>query len=808
MNNLEKALALANLGIAVFPFRILASGEKVPVLSREAGGRGHLDATTDEAQIREWWSKWPDALIGVAAGPSGLICADVDEKHGVSGSTSLNEAWLDLPKTWEQETPTGGRHYVYEAPEGVRLAPAKNYDGVVGLDIRAGSSWFGFYSDDLPESRDEFSPAPEWLCRPAEDRVGGAFEGGLDEWLESLQEPDAEPNDRVLDAILAIPEGEFGHVELVELQYRLVRLGAEGCPGVLHALNLLREAWLRPPYNTDEYRYEYDLALDGAIRKAGALEERIASLPDYADSLAAVTDTDGPNLALDLFVGAPKDRAHYFKTIRALVPVTDDDAVLATLVWNAPTTKTVAREFGIDYLFQKIEEERAAWDAAIRERAGVPEGNPPGQEVATPFREPSSSVDDRTSLLTDSERAIIAAHPGFIDEYLAWVDTEFTHWNENYHRACAWQVLSAAFGGTLFVAKEGDNLPLNLYTMNLGLTGTGKSDAMKTQRRVFKFLRPEEEGVWLFSGESSPQMLQEMLIDRNRQAALLSEDEAGGFYSELSRPGGHMAKMETLLNRLFDGYVDPVAKRVSKEIAGRSAVVSFSLQFFGTPSLTMAHLNDRMVASGHLARMLWTVDLSESKGEEDFEFRLSTSREAIDEHDPVALALASRLREMKAKFLNPTPVGGTPAALARLAEAARVIHDRLQAEGENWEMLRSPYRRFRDSLLKCVALHALADGRGHFNELDVLHVLAQAEIWLHGLVTATRMLAGSAFSREVDEIGLFVKEKGLVTEAQVYRKFQRWEYRREFLPRWEAAQARGLIRHRNVEGKTKWEWVE
>lgn len=800
MNNVEKSLSLSALGWKCFPVDLTT---KAP-LTRH----GHLDGTDDHELLATWFSldfTSPNVGVGVWTGGSGLLVADLDRKNGRDAKAALESAWLDLPESFEYPTKSGA-HRVYLDPNPAEGAPSVDYDGISGLDIRRGSSYIVYWSDEIPLP-DQIKPAPEWLLRSNKKQSADApYTGDVAEWLENVNSE--EPDQRVLDAILSIPDGEFDHPILVEKCWQFVRLAAEGALGVRHGIDMLRGEWLRDQWGTEEYRVEFDLALSSAVRKAGALEERIASLPDYADSLAAVTDADGPNLALDLFVGAPKDRAHYFRTIRALVPVTDDDGVLATLVWNAPTTKTVAREFGIDYLFTKIAEERAAWDATNREQASVPEANRPGQEVTNPYRERDISADDRTPLLTDSERATIASHPGFIDEYLAWVDTEFTHWNENYHRACAWQVLSAAFGGLVFVAKEGDNLPLNIYTLNLGLTGTGKSDAMKTQRRIFKFLRPEEEGVWLFSGESSPQMLQEMLMDRNRQAALLSEDEAGGFYSELSRPGGHMAKMETLLNRLFDGYVDPVAKRVSKEIAGKSAVVSFSLQFFGTPSLTMAHLNDRMVASGHLARMLWTVDLSESQGEEDFEFRLSASKEAIDEHDPVALALASRLREMKAKFLNPTPIGGTPGALDRLAEAAKVIHDRLQAEGENWEMLRSPYRRFRDSLLKCAALHALADGRGHFNELDVLHVLAQAEAWLHGLVTATRMLAGSAFSREVDEIGLFVKEKELVTEAQVYRKFQRWEYRREFLPRWEAAQARGLIKHRNVDGKTKWEWAE
>src|SRR5690606_38217217 len=166
-----------------------------------------------------------------------------------------------------------------------RLAPSGNFQGFRGLDVRGGSSWIAWWSDAIPADRSAFASAPEWLCEPAKELPGAAFEGGLDDWLETLVDPDGEPNDRVLAAIERIPDGDFGRFELLDRQFEFVRLAAEGSPGIMHGLRLLRGAWLRDEWDTDDCRYTFDLGLSGAVKKAGALDEKIANLPAYIDLL-------------------------------------------------------------------------------------------------------------------------------------------------------------------------------------------------------------------------------------------------------------------------------------------------------------------------------------------------------------------------------------------------------------------------------------------------------------------------------------------------------------------------------------------
>jgi hypothetical protein len=71
-------------------------------------------ATTDEATIRGWWKRWPNANVGIAAGKSGLVCLDLDLYQEGAGDMALTRA--------EQETVTnltggGGQHLIYVHPD-------------------------------------------------------------------------------------------------------------------------------------------------------------------------------------------------------------------------------------------------------------------------------------------------------------------------------------------------------------------------------------------------------------------------------------------------------------------------------------------------------------------------------------------------------------------------------------------------------------------------------------------------------------------------------------------------------------------
>jgi len=81
---LAAALNFARRGIPVFP--VSAKSKKPLTL------HGFKDATTDEAQVRAWWTKRPKAMIGIPTGPRSkmwLFDVDIDPAEGIDGPKEL-----------------------------------------------------------------------------------------------------------------------------------------------------------------------------------------------------------------------------------------------------------------------------------------------------------------------------------------------------------------------------------------------------------------------------------------------------------------------------------------------------------------------------------------------------------------------------------------------------------------------------------------------------------------------------------------------------------------------------------------------
>ena len=97
--------------------------------------QGFQDATTDEAQVRAWWERQPDANIGLPTGAAtGFDVLDIDAHSG--GGETL-EDWYTLhgrlPHTVESQTGGGGRHIFFHHYDGVKSSVKKI---APGIDVR------------------------------------------------------------------------------------------------------------------------------------------------------------------------------------------------------------------------------------------------------------------------------------------------------------------------------------------------------------------------------------------------------------------------------------------------------------------------------------------------------------------------------------------------------------------------------------------------------------------------------------------------------------------------------------------------
>ena len=136
---------------------------------------GFQDATSDPAQIKEWWLQWPDANILVPTSErTGIFVLDIDPGHGGSETLEKLEAeYGSLPVTQEQTTGSGGRHLLFNHPGPVfrntagKLGPGIDTRGEGGYIIAAPSNHVSGKCYRWREGRKPnqvpAAAAPEWL---------------------------------------------------------------------------------------------------------------------------------------------------------------------------------------------------------------------------------------------------------------------------------------------------------------------------------------------------------------------------------------------------------------------------------------------------------------------------------------------------------------------------------------------------------------------------------------------------------------------------------------------------------------------
>jgi putative DNA primase/helicase len=143
---LEMALKYAEIGIPVIPLHgIKEDGSCTCRNGSSCTSKGkhpifngwHSIATTDKDTITKWWSKYPNANIGIPTGEkSGWLVLDIDTKYeGDKTLETLEMLYDDLPPTVTAITGSGGEHRMFKYPAGLRIPNKVNF--AKGLDTRS-----------------------------------------------------------------------------------------------------------------------------------------------------------------------------------------------------------------------------------------------------------------------------------------------------------------------------------------------------------------------------------------------------------------------------------------------------------------------------------------------------------------------------------------------------------------------------------------------------------------------------------------------------------------------------------------------
>jgi bifunctional DNA primase/polymerase-like protein len=113
MSSVFEALKLAKRDIAVFP----CGADKRPLTKK-----GFKDASVDTAQVKEWWRRHPDALVGVPTGEK-LVVIDCDLQHQKALGWYFDHAVRQI--TRKHATKSGGRHLLFKPDDRVGCSAGK-----------------------------------------------------------------------------------------------------------------------------------------------------------------------------------------------------------------------------------------------------------------------------------------------------------------------------------------------------------------------------------------------------------------------------------------------------------------------------------------------------------------------------------------------------------------------------------------------------------------------------------------------------------------------------------------------------------
>jgi len=173
--HIDWALEYGRRGFLVFPLHSIRDGRCT--CDRDCGKNaakhprvkgGFKVATTDPKQITDWWTRWPDANIGIATGRvSGIIVLDIDGREGLSLLNTLVAANGRLPRTPRVQTSRGWHLYFRLPASGIAIPCSAGG----GLDVR-GDGGYVVAPPSIHVSGHvyrwcdamQIAEIPEWLC--------------------------------------------------------------------------------------------------------------------------------------------------------------------------------------------------------------------------------------------------------------------------------------------------------------------------------------------------------------------------------------------------------------------------------------------------------------------------------------------------------------------------------------------------------------------------------------------------------------------------------------------------------------------
>lgn len=788
LSNVAKAFELMALGCKVFP------------VNRETrqpfkGTNGFYDATSDDSELVATWFTFDytddESAVAVWTGASGLIVADFDRKNGKNGFTSMKQAGNIVNDTYHHRTKTGGEHRIWQS-DNIELGPGQNVLGMEGVDIRAGGSYIVWWGDSVPASRDAFSAEiPDWVIEAATpsraEFEGEGFSGTAEEWLNTISD-EVLPSNAVRDFLARIPSGEFGHKEMTDLTWAAVRMGSSRETGVRAALQNLKDAWLRPPFNTPRFRRDFNVALQGAINKAGRIQNPTPAMLTLRQGMARAEALGAAEelKRLEAKVSETSTEIEFALARRAMFKAAAEaglsPAAALGIVCGSKSFKrskvsveSVWFGDGEPQFQDKEEKEEKNLELAQAEHEEVIKNEM--TKLAISLAEEAAAF----SFLTEAEMQQADAYQWWGKEYLGWVKGRLKHFNKPYHVGTMWAVLST-------IASPWGKVPLpgakptdcNLYINILGESTSGKSESWSFGTAMIDAYYGTEQGVIIGDiNKLSALALHRALIMRDGKPSLVYGDEVQSFFQGVATTQWQNGVLGDISSH-YGGDVSPKLTLNDKEISGKRAKALLTVYLTGIADQTLEAINIGHWTNGFFYRFLWGFGNARTPSDFQVMFESASSSYTKQFEDWAReFKRIGSVQEMK-YGLNRIVEWEEPAR-ERISLFTKQIDDAVKASSLYDSVFVSANKRFATSIMKCATLVAMSRASQKVTLDHVLVALDYAGPWHRTMVLAVSETGKEPFDRDVERCLSWIK-RNAIRQLGKPAVIQRSAVMREFRP--------------------------
>ena len=439
------------------------------------------------------------------------------------------------------------------------------------------------------------------------------------------------------------------------------------------------------------------------------------------------------------------------------------------------------------------------WDDIIRARAK--------SEVKTELSEvslvaPKKAHEEYYDFLKPGEEKML--EPNFVTEFVAWSSSK-TRSPDCFKISGAFSILATVFADFGHIPFKWGNEPLNLWFMNLGRSTVDRKSTVKKHMTDFLRSLSSEEYSYNIPANSTVEGLASYMLDNENRSGLMTRDEFQGFLAELSKT--YMAGAKDALTDYYMGNINGKLRSTGEKKVQKDGKYAFSMYAMGIRAQIASALTLEDFRSGFLTRFIWATPSEDVAIDSDINdgFELAPIH-VQKEGDSVRTAMLEEIRHMRDhwdvmcdKSSNTVPIRPKPEAFERIKQLRLDMSATISKLGV--EELQSSTERMSQSVLRCAALLAMADGRMEVELADVVQVVAYSGEWFRNSIRMIDMVGESQWAAHLDEItDVLMALGGVASRKDVYAHFKSRYKPRDFTEMLTALQESGQV-DQIVQGK-------